>query len=176
MRTLVTESALGRRRGVPGHAGKARSGGVRPAPWTVGKIIECTQSKIERMEHHEPSLRRFLLVHKFMASVDPGVDADALTVDPAGQVRPLSAAPTPPDAAPLMTEASPVPRRAAGRPPARSVGPLGRRRRSGTSSGRPQLVAPVKRLSSHPIKKRRLKRLLGDAGCFAAAGGAQAGK
>merc|ERR1712137_708442 len=49
------------------HCGK---GPMRASPWTVGRIIRCTKSKIERMEAHEPGLRRYLLVHKFMASVD----------------------------------------------------------------------------------------------------------
>eukprot|EP00035_Acanthoeca_spectabilis_P022497 m.444090 g.444090 ORF g.444090 m.444090 type:complete len:182 (-) comp19046_c0_seq1:107-652(-) len=154
-----------------GHAGKsiARES-AREAPWTLGRILQCTRAKIERMEEREPPLRRFVLVHKLMSSVEDDLDPDTLAVGPGGQVQPL-AVDMSGDTAPLMTEAARAPRPGCSVIVKRSGGhSLRRRRRLATSVSRPNIVSSSSEvLSNRPIKKRRLKRLLGDAGCFAAA-------
>eukprot|EP00037_Helgoeca_nana_P032188 m.412612 g.412612 ORF g.412612 m.412612 type:complete len:184 (-) comp28894_c0_seq1:199-750(-) len=177
---MRTESTVGRMRSRVGIAGKSigRCEAVREAsapwmrdvvPWTVSKILRCTQSKLEHMEEHEPGLRRFVLVHKFMASVDVDGDPDSVTVSPAGDVMPLGADPAT-ESTPLMTEADHRPPRAASPAVHRGEHPLRRRRRLSTSGSRPSTAASTtEKMSDRPIKKRRLKRLLGDAGCFAAA-------
>jgi len=136
------------------HCGK---GPMRASPWTVGRIIRCTKSKIERMEAHEPGLRRYLLVHKFMASVDSDIDPEAVAVDPVGQVRSLYAS--------SETGASVEPSASASRKEL-VCQTAGRRRRYSTTVRPPD--DPSDPISSKPFKKRKLKRLLGDAGCFAA--------
>jgi hypothetical protein len=171
------------------------------APWTVGRIIRCTKHKINRMEEREPSLRRFLLVHKVMASIDDSGDADAIALDPAGRVRPPAAAAA--IDAPVVVSASSTPltcddmdfdfdAEQCRQPLEESLPTVScvssgapaaphRRRRLATAGARPirkpagtSSAEKVIANSNRPIKKRRFKRLLGDAGCFAAAAAAVA--
>eukprot|EP00038_Savillea_parva_P007060 m.167595 g.167595 ORF g.167595 m.167595 type:complete len:164 (-) comp12846_c0_seq1:109-600(-) len=125
-------------------------------PWTIGRIMECTQSKIERMEQREPELRRYLLVHKVLQSVHADVDVVSVPATQQADPEPMRSDPTTQDCTPLMTEASPT------SPPPR------KRRASHTLRRRRRLAPSSEKLSSRPFKKRRMKRLLGDAGTFAA--------
>lgn len=55
----------------------------KASPWTVDRVVECTREKIVQMEDKEPSLCRFLLVHKFLQSVDcesPTADMPAMSI------------------------------------------------------------------------------------------------
>lgn len=155
--------------------GAGASGGMAGSAvpfWTVGKVLACTRNKIERMEQREPELRRFLLVHKFMASVDTRVDPDAVAVDHSGCARVIS----PPSYGACAGgehegPTSPPPPAMASRPspPKRACHPLRRRRRLATSGANPMLVpSTIDPMSSRPFKKRRHNRvILTDAAqCF----------
>jgi len=146
-------------KGMPSVGGMA--GSAMPV-WTVGKVLACTRNKIERMEQREPELRRFLLVHKFMASVDTRVDPDAVAVDPAGCARAICP-PTHGASAGEQSQSptSPPPPAEASRPasPKRASHPLRRRRRLAVAGGNPMLVpSTVDPMSSRPFKKRRHNR------------------
>lgn len=136
--------------------------------WTVNRIKKCTERKIHAMERCESGgLHRFLLVQSCLAAVSATVAPGSVPVDGPGSLPVGRTERCPNDLKSQQKYDSTMASTSKLRRPSVHDRTL--------VSHNQQLVAsksgrdsPSVGLDSRPPKKRRLKRLLSDGGCFAA--------